>query len=140
VAEQSLSDALWGDEEADAARQALGITIIRLRKLIGSNDAIVQQAGKISLDRTLCWVGAWRFEECVARLEPPGDVPKALDLYGGTLLPEDEGEPWSVPARERLRGKFIHLLATHGYSLEASGDMAGAIRHYLRGVDADPIV
>ncbi len=65
---------------------------------------------------------------------------KALDLYAGTFLPEDEGEPWSVPARERLRGKFIHLLATHGHAFESEGATTDAIRLYLRGVDADPIV
>ena len=40
----------------------------------------------------------------------------------------------------RRRGKFIHLLATHGRSLEGIGDADGAIRLYSRGVDADPIV
>jgi LuxR family transcriptional regulator, maltose regulon positive regulatory protein len=140
VTEQLLCDALWGDEEADAAHQALGITVLRLRKLLGSNEAVLQQGGKVSLDRSLCWVDAWRFEERVAHLDDRDAVSKALDLYGGTFLPADEGEPWSVPARERLRGKFIHLLATHGHSLEADGDMAAAIRLYLRGVDADPIV
>jgi LuxR family maltose regulon positive regulatory protein len=140
VSEQSLCDALWGDEEADAARQALGITILRLRKLLGSNEAVVQQGGKVSLDRTLCWVDAWRFEERAADPGAQGAVPKTLDLYQGTFLPEDEGEPWSVPTRERLRGKFIHLLATHGRSLESNGDTDGAIRLYVRGVDADPIV
>ena len=140
VSEQTLCDALWGDEEADAARQALGITILRLRKLIGSSEAVLQQGGKVSLDRALCWVDAWRFEEWVANLDGPGALSKALDLYGGTFLPEDEGEPWSVPTRERLRGKFIHLLATHGHALEGDGATADAIRLYLRGVDADPIV
>jgi len=111
-----------------------------LRKLLGSTEAVLQQGGKVSLDRTLCWVDAWRFEERVAHLDDRVAVSKALDLYGGTFLPEDEGEPWSVPARERLRGKFIHLLATHGRSLETDGDTSAAIRLYLRGIDADPIV
>jgi LuxR family maltose regulon positive regulatory protein len=140
VSEQSLCDALWGDEEADAAKQALGITVVRLRKLLGVNDAVLPQGGKISLDRTQCWVDAWRFEERTAQSNEPGAVSKGLALYGGTFLPEDEGEPWSVPARERLRGKFIHLLGTHGRSLETAGDTDGAIRLYLRGIDADPIV
>ena len=140
VSEQGLCDALWGDEEADAAKQALGITVVRLRKLLGVNDAVLQQGGKISLDRTQCWVDAWRFEERIAQSSDLDAVAKALALYGGKFLPEDEGEAWSVPARERLRGKFIHLLATHGRSLEATGDADGAIRLYLRGIDADPIV
>jgi ATP/maltotriose-dependent transcriptional regulator MalT/DNA-binding SARP family transcriptional activator len=140
VSEQSLCDALWGDEEADAARQALGITVVRLRKLLGVSDAVLQQGGKISLDRTQCWVDAWRFEQRTTQLKEPGAVSRGLVLYGGKFLPEDEGEPWSVPARERLRGKFIHLLATHGHSLETAGETDGAIALYLRGIDADPIV
>jgi DNA-binding SARP family transcriptional activator len=140
VAEQSLCDALWADEEADAARQALSITVVRLRKLLGSNDFVQQQGGKVSLDRALCWVDAWRFEERAAHADGLAAVSKALDLYAGTFLPEDEGEPWSVPTRERLRGKFIHLLATHGHALEANGNTAAAMRLHVRGVDADPIV
>ena len=80
VSEQLLCDALWGDEEADAAGQALGITVVRLRKLLGSNEAVVQQGGKVSLDRSLCWVDAWRFEERVAHMDDRGAVSKALDL------------------------------------------------------------
>jgi LuxR family transcriptional regulator, maltose regulon positive regulatory protein len=140
VSEQSLCDSLWSDEEADAAKQTLGITVVRLRKLLGVNDAVLQQGGKISLDRTLFWVDAWRFEERIVQSSDLNAVAKGLALYGGKFLPEDEGEAWSVPARERLRGKFIHLLATHGQSLEAGGDTAAAIDLYLRGVDADPIV
>src|SRR5262249_52456581 len=140
VSEQALCDALWGDEEADAAKQALGITIVRLRRLLGTSDAVLQQGGKISLDRALCWVDAGRFEERIAHSNEPGTISAILALYGGRFLPEDEGEAWSVPARERLRGKFIHLLATHGRTLEATGDADGAIRLYLRGIDADPIV
>jgi LuxR family maltose regulon positive regulatory protein len=140
VPEQLLCDALWADEEADAARQALGITILRLRKLLESNDAVMQQGGKVTLDRALCWVDAWRFEERLARPEECATASRALQLYGGSFLPEDEGESWSVAPRERLRGKFIHTLATHGKSLEGAGDTEGAIRLYLRGVDADPIV
>lgn len=109
-------------------------------KLLGSNEVVLQHGGKVSLERTLCWVDAWRFEERAAHVDQLDAVSKAWDLYGGTFLPEDEGEPWSVPARERLRGKFIHLLATHGRSLEGDGDTDEAIRLYARGVDADPIV
>jgi DNA-binding SARP family transcriptional activator len=85
-------------------------------------------------------VDAWWFDERSAQPKEPSAVSRELALYGGKFLPEDEGEPWSVPARERLRGKFIHLLATHGRSLESAGDTDGAIRLYLRGIDADPIV
>ncbi len=136
VPEQALCDALWGDEEGDAASHALDITIARLRKLLGTADAVIQQGGKISLDAGRCWVDAWVFE---ANLGKAIDRP-LLDLYGGAFLPEDANEPWSVAMRERLRGKFIHALSSCGDVLESSGDLEGAVQCYLRGIDADPIV
>ena len=138
VPEQALCDALWGDEEGDAARNAQSITILRLRKLLGSNESVLQQGGKVSLNPELCWVDAWVFEARPADAESA--IRKVLNLYGGTFLPEDVDAPWSVPARERLRGKFIHVLSAHGAALESQGDEAGALQCYLRGLDADPIV
>jgi LuxR family maltose regulon positive regulatory protein len=138
VSEQALCDALWGDEEGDAARNALSITVLRLRKLLGSNESVLQQGGRISLNAQMCWVDVWVFE---ARLADTGfDSQNVLALYGGTFLPEDEGESWSVASRERLRGKFIDALSRYGTALEAEGDLLGAVRCYMRGIDADPIV
>ena len=77
VSEQALCDALWSDEEADAGRQALAITIVRLRKLLGSNDVVLQQGGKVSLDRSTCWVDAWQFEACATQAQG-----LELDLQG----------------------------------------------------------
>ncbi len=136
--DQALCDALWGDEEGDAARNSLSVTVLRLRKLLGSNEAIVYQGGKVSLNAELCWVDAWAFERQLA--DSGSDLHAVLALYGGNFLPEDEGESWSVPPRERLRGKFIDALSRHGATLETQGELAGAVQCYLRGIDADPIV
>jgi DNA-binding SARP family transcriptional activator len=138
VREQVLCDALWGDEEGDAARNAFGITLLRLRKLLGSNETILQRGGGVSLNPELCWVDARAFEARLSGGEV--DASGALALYGGTFLPADEDEAWSVAARERLRGRFIHALSMRGAELEARGNDAGALECYLRGIDADPIV
>ena len=138
VPEQALCDNLWGDEEGDAARNALSITILRLRKLLGSIEAVPHLGGKVSLNADLCWVDAWMFE---ARISDTGSAGRmALSMYGGNFLPEDEGESWSVAPRERLRGKFIDALSGYGAALEAEGDLQGTVQCYLRGIDADPIV
>ncbi len=136
VPEQSLCDALWGDEEADAAQNALGITVIRLRKLLGRTESITYQGGRISLNPDVCWVDAWEFEK---RACAGASLDAVLNLYGGTFLPEEEGEPWSVSARERLRARFVDLLCTQGQRLEQTGDLSGATACYLRGVEADPV-
>jgi DNA-binding SARP family transcriptional activator len=138
VPEQLLADALWGDEDGDAARNALSITVIRLRKLLGTSDAVLQLGGRVSLNSACCWVDASVFE---AAIDASGGMPeKILNLYGGSFLPDDLDESWSVAARERLRGKFIHALSSHGALLEIDGNLSGAIQCYLRGIDADQIV
>ncbi len=138
VTEQALCDTLWGDEEGDAARNALSITVLRLRKLLGLNESVTHQGGKVSLNPELCWVDARVFEARLANTESADR--KALSLYGGTFLPEDEGESWSVAPRERLRGKFIHALSAQAAALESEGDVPAALQDYLRGIEADPIV
>ena len=138
VPEQTLCDALWADEDGDAARNALSITVLRLRKLLGSNECVIHQGGKVSLNPDICWVDTWIFEVRVA--DARSDIQQVLALYGGAFLPEDMDESWSVAARERLRGKFIHALSTHAATLEAQRDPSAALEYYLRGIDADPIV
>jgi DNA-binding SARP family transcriptional activator len=129
VREQSILDALWPDEEGDAASKSLGAAVLRLRGLLGDPEAVVQQAGTLSLDRERVWVDAWAFEQA-----------RVLDLYKGSFLPEEEGEAWAVPMRERLRARFIHQVGDHGERLEGEGRHEEAIDWYLRGLDADSIV
>jgi DNA-binding SARP family transcriptional activator len=129
VPEQQLLDALWGDEEGDAASKSLGAAVLRLRALLGDSDAVIQQAGTLSLDRSRVWVDAWAFEHSS---DP--------DIYVGAFLPEEEGVPWPVPMRERLRTRFIQAVGERGQRLENAGSHAEAIELYLRGLDADSIV
>jgi len=137
VREQLLLDAFWSDEEGDAADRSLTATLHRLRALIG--DVVVQQGGKLSLNPQQVWVDVWAFEEFAAQ---PGcaDGDRLLNLYRGGFLVDDEGEPWSVTARERLRGKFIHLLANVAQRLESASRYEHAVECYLRGLDADPAI
>ena len=129
VPEQALLDALWSDEQGDAASKSLGAAVLRLRTLLGDADAVIQQAGTLSLDRSRVWVDAWGFE-----------LSSDVDLYGGAFLAEEDGVPWPVPMRERLRTRFIQRVAEQGGKLETSNRHEEAIELYLRGLDADSIV
>jgi LuxR family transcriptional regulator, maltose regulon positive regulatory protein len=136
IPEHTICDMLWGDEDGDAAANALNITLVRLRKLLGKPDAIQHLGGKLSINTEICWVDAWAFEDRLAK----GRERKGLDLYAGTFLPEDSGESWTVAMRERLRGRFIHALSSHGAAMETAGEFDDAASCYLRGIDADAIV
>jgi LuxR family maltose regulon positive regulatory protein len=148
VPEQQILDALWPDEEGDAGEKALSVTLLRLRRLLGDNDLIRHQGGKLSLDSQRCWVDAFAFEHMLSALPNSGtgseenwkSLEQALSSYRGTFLPEDSEEPWTVSVRERLRAKFVHALVALGRNLEASGRFDEAIGWYLKGLDADPIV
>ncbi len=69
VPEERLMDALWPNEEADAARKSLDITVLRLRKLLGSHEAIVVSDELIGLNPQLCWTDVWAFERRIAQAE-----------------------------------------------------------------------
>jgi len=150
VAESALIDALWPDDEGDAAHGAYTMAIIRLRKLLGESEILVQQGGTLSLDRTRCWVDAWAFGEAAdgattvgrtANFDPARrDEASALRLYEGNFLSGDLDAPWSAPMRERLRAKFIGLVSLQGQRLEAAHRYDGAVSLYQRGLDADNLV
>ncbi|WP_345542169.1 BTAD domain-containing putative transcriptional regulator [Variovorax defluvii] len=140
-----LVDTFWPDETGDAAARSLAAAVRRLRALLGTDDAVIQQGGQLSLDRTLVWVDAWAFERTLAaaRAAAPGDTEalgEALALYRGAFLAEEEGESWPVPMRERLRGKFIQAVAEHAHALERAQRHEEAVACYLRGLEADDVV
>jgi DNA-binding SARP family transcriptional activator len=138
VREQRLVDAFWSDEEGDVATRSLGAALHRLRKLIGDADALVQHGGALSLDKARVWVDVWAFEDLLTR--PEADATELMSLYRGAFLAQDDGEPWPVTMRERLRGRFIHAVAEIGRRLEDGKRPDAAIACYLRGLDADPVI
>jgi ATP/maltotriose-dependent transcriptional regulator MalT/DNA-binding SARP family transcriptional activator len=139
VREQSLLDAFWPDEEGDVAARSMTAALHRLRTLIGDGNAIVQQGGTLSLDASRVWVDVWALEGVLSRAGD-GRAEEVLALYRGGFLTADEGEPWSVTTRERLRSKFIHAIAGHAHELETSAHFDAALECYLRGLDADPVI
>ncbi len=138
-------DALWPDEEADAARKSLDITVLRLRKLLGSHEAIVVSDELIGLNPQLCWTDVWAFERRIAQteaaeVEPGLSAAAAVTLYRGNFLPAEAEEPWTVKARERLRAKFVRLVESVAQGDEAAGHWEKAMAHYLKGLEADDLV
>lgn len=147
VSEQRLIDVFWPDEEGDAAARALDATVLRLRALLGDAAAIVQKGGKVSVDLERVWIDVFAFERALSAAGPRlrdstarTSLERALELYGGAFLPQDEADAWTVATRERLRGKFINAVGELAAALEGSGDFDGAIAAYLRGLDADAVV
>ncbi len=142
VGEVQLIDALWLDAEGDAGRQALRITLHRLRTMLGNDKAVQLKDGRITLDATYCWVDAWAFERLISQAEaakPASSFDKAQILYQGRFLSKDIEYPWAFSMRDRLHSKFLRHLETLGRRWESSGDWEKAIDCYRKGLEVDAL-
>lgn len=139
----SLKDALWPDEDGDAARKSLDVTIGRLRKLLGRSDAVVVSDESVGLNPRVCWIDAWMF---VSQAEAAGKAAdrvsayrQACDRYQGVFLPGDVETPWTLMRREQLRRRFIHVVQAVAEGAEQAGDWEDVIAWYQRGLQADEL-
>jgi DNA-binding SARP family transcriptional activator len=145
----AVTQALWPDAEGDAAKRSFDVTLHRLRRLLGCDDAITLHGGKLALNPGMVWVDALAFERLAGRVEElprgqraPAALPvdvleRALRLYRGPLLASDD-EPWIRPARQRLRRRFVELAEAVGERWEGLANLDAALAWYHRAADVEP--
>jgi DNA-binding SARP family transcriptional activator len=142
VPEEGLIDALWPDSEGDAGYNTLKTTILRLRQLLGCEEAVLVSGGAVTLDSRLCYVDAFAFEALMREAEKNPQTAvcsRAVDLYRGSFLAADTASGWTVSLRERLRNKFLRFNLKVGKALEEQGIWAEAIEHYHRALEIDDL-
>ncbi len=166
VAEERLCDELWPDADGDAAHKAFSVNLVRLRRLIGHDRALIFQDGRLSLDDRCCWVDTVAFERLAAEAEGLWNgrqvnqsskssaigaiaerasraatlTEKAIALYSGHFLSAESGSSWAISARERLRAKFIRLVETLGGYWESAGQLDRAIACCQKGLETDDLI
>lgn len=133
VGEERLTDALWPETEGSKGRQLFKITLHRLRRLLGKQEAITLRAGKVTLDPRFCWVDAWAFERLLSACPE-----KALNLYRGPFLGREEPPEWALPLQKRLHDRYLLHLISLGTEREASSAFEEAAACYQRGLETDP--
>lgn len=140
-----LIECLWPDSDGDAGQRALDSTLLRLRRLLGRDDAVLLSGRKLSLNARLCWVDAWALEHAADRggeTAPAGlarDAGAVLRLYRGGFLEKEEPQPWTIARAERLRSKFMRCMLRIGAGLENAGQLDRAVAIYRRCVEVDPL-
>jgi LuxR family maltose regulon positive regulatory protein len=158
--ESAISEALWPDADGDLARHSFEMTLSRLRKLTG-NAALPLRDGRLLLDRRMCRVDAWAFEQAADRALKAVDTPQtrtlaekengtahvrtaesleeAVLLYRGHFLPDDREKNWSVSRREGLRSRFIRVVSALGMLREEAGEWDRAAACFQRAIETDDL-
>ena len=157
IREEQLTDLLWPEADGDAAHTVFTTTLLRLRRLLCNDKAILVHDGKVSLNLEHVWIDTFAFENVIARAEEAmisrkGHLPaddalevirltdRATKLYKGHFLSDEAEQPWAASLRERLKSKFIRFLITAGDYFEQKGNWKQAIEYYLKGLDTDDVI
>lgn len=147
VSASLLVDALWPDADGGCGRRAFDVALLRLRRLLKIEHAIVVSGGKVSLDRSLCRVDVWDFEQLVDEIEHVTadagvaclltEASDLMALYGGCFLGAEEDRSWIVPARDRLGAKFARAVTICARALAGAAAIEEAEHLYRRGLELD---
>lgn len=141
VCRAALADALWPELDGDKAQNALTVTLHRLRSYLGVVGAITVRHGRLSLERHEVWVDALELEAALRTTANCQDLlERVFGLYRGPFLAAESEEPWTVRMRERLRARFVSVVASAAAALEARNRPAEAATLYERGIAADDLV
>ncbi len=150
-----ISGMLWSDAEGDYAHQTLDTTIHRLRKLLGSNDAVIVEAGRLMLNPALCWVDVQAFAALFDSMEKllrgrdttmtlsdrdnrvRGLAKRIFNLYKGDFFMQVFLPSWAISFRDRLHDRFMHFIDILGSYYEQSGDTVQAVRIYRKGLEIE---
>lgn len=149
IQDGQIIDALWPDTEGDAAWRAFATTLHRLRKLIGSDKAILWRDGIITIDRQYCYVDAWAFQEHIKmadeaiqsgrQKQAANLLEKAIGLYRGLFLSGDEKLLPAASFGAKLKNKFVRAIGMLGQVYEDMGEFKKAVDAYNKGISVDEL-
>jgi DNA-binding SARP family transcriptional activator len=144
VSENVLTDSLWPEADGDTGHQNYKSSVHRLRKILGSEQALLVQGSRLSLNPNYCWVDVWAFERLIQHGTQAGQVGKsglrqAIALYRGSFLGTDCNAPWALSRSERLRTQFLKCVLKLGSDYEAAKQYNSAIEIYQRGMEVDDL-
>jgi LuxR family maltose regulon positive regulatory protein len=153
VRADQIADALWPHVDADYAHKSFTVTLHRLRRLLGDDDALQLRESRLSLNGALVWVDALTLEQVCAAIDdalraPAAGAPDAalrglvdecFALYKGPFLPDETEQPSYIAGREQLRARLLRCLTRAARRWEDAGAADAAADCYLRLIDVDPL-
>jgi len=152
VAIPRLIDSLWPEAESKSGRGVFDATLLRLRRLLGTDASLIIEGGRLTLNPMVCWVDLWCFQRLLGTTRDK--IPHAwgadlddllaqrdrlLDLYHGDFLERENPHPWALRYQERLRCRLLNLVDELGRRLEASELWRKAAKHYQHAIALEPL-
>jgi LuxR family transcriptional regulator, maltose regulon positive regulatory protein len=149
VSVATVAFSLWRELDGDKARAALNVALHRLRKLLGSDDAVLLAHGRLSLNPQTVWVDCLAFEQLADSVGLPtlpllaaplrAAAHRAVALYSGPFLGDSEDEAWQMVYRSRLASKFKRMVTLLARDAITRDDRATARAVLGRGLECDPL-
>ncbi|MEE8109349.1 MAG: BTAD domain-containing putative transcriptional regulator, partial [Gammaproteobacteria bacterium] len=115
---QKIADAMWPHIDSDYANRSFNTTLHRLRNILGEDQALILEGGRLSLNPSFFWVDIWALEQAQKQVAEmiAGDIAGSLDeiravvakvmnVYRGAFL-GDEDASWALSTREQVRNRF----------------------------------
>jgi predicted ATPase/DNA-binding SARP family transcriptional activator len=148
VHREVLCETLWPDRDLAGAQNNLHQVLYVARRALEAAGADGQEALVLRDELVmLCpegsvWVDVERFEATARAARAARELVayrRALELYGGDLLPEDRYESSAEPRRASLAELRLALLVELAELEGRAGDLAGAVESLRRAVSAEPL-
>jgi LuxR family transcriptional regulator, maltose regulon positive regulatory protein len=145
LSQTALIDHLWPDIDGDAARNALDLALLRLRRLLGQKDTVMLKNGRLSLDSSRIWVDSWAVQTLCE--EPVQTLPnealrrhteQLLRTYRGHFLPGEE-DAWSFTMRDRLRSQLGRHICHIAEIMEQRAEWEPLRGLLTRALELDPV-
>ncbi|MFL6245352.1 MAG: BTAD domain-containing putative transcriptional regulator [Thermoanaerobaculia bacterium] len=137
---EEVGVAFWPDATTEQVKNSFHVTLHRLRKLLGSSDAVVADGARYQIAIPHV-VASRRFEsELTAALRQgdPDRLQNALSLYSGDFLQGEDAGEWCLPIRAHLRQLHLRGLFALGQAYELRGRYTDAAEAYTRVIAREP--
>jgi DNA-binding SARP family transcriptional activator len=137
----ALLGMFWPELDQARARHALSQALHFLRRELGADVFVTQNAEEVALSSDHLRCDATQFE---AKADQK-DLEGALALYHGDFLSgfflsdAPEFEHWAETARSRLRARAVEAAHTHAERMGAEGKKREAARWALHAASLDPL-
>lgn len=153
VRAEQLAETLWPHVDGDYAYASFTSTLHRLRRLLGVDDAVVLQDGRVTLNPSYFWLDTWTFERVLGQVDaalagsskPAADrqltelAQQLLGLYQGPFLEDESDRACYVAFREHLRSRFLRYTSKLIRRWEHTEQWDKIADYYERAIDVDSL-